>query len=714
MRCSVPGFLTATATACWLLTAGLLQAQAPIDTAGIEKNIAALQNPDGGFGGAPGGESTLSTTQNAIRVLGFVAGSIPDPLKCIDFLRSCTDPATGGFASKPGGTPEVGTTALALIALGELNVGDKELIEKAVKFLGQRAKAYEEVRIAAAGLEAVGVRPSSEISDRWKEVLTAGRNPDGTWGQGAARAFDTGGRAAGLLRIGLEPENRDAIAQALIQAQQADGGWTTKDASASDLGTSYRIVRAMYMMRVRPDLAKLRGFVAKFKRPSGLYGAGESFGDLGTTYTALILSRWADLLEGQEPRAETAGFKPLFNGQNLEGWDGEKAYWTAENGMLLGKSDGLDHHTFLTAPGTYRDFVLKFSFRLKDGAGNSGVQFRSKRVPPHEMSGYQADIGEQYWGCLYDESRRNKILANGSDAAQKAVRPADWNHYSLRIFGNRISETVNGVNSYEFTDTDEGIAPDGQIATQIHAGGPMEIDFKNLLIQVVPSPEADDKLTPGFHLRTLTVNGQDRRYTLYIPPGYDGTKLFPAVMFLHGSGERGEDGVICARVGLGAAIAGNPEQYPFIGVFPQARKTWEAGSDDAKAALATLEEVNNLCKVDTNRVVLTGLSMGGGGAWSIGAAMPERFSAIVPVCGYGDADMALKLKNKPVWTLIGDSDAERLLQSTRSMTRALKNAGSSIRYTEYRTVGHNSWDRAYNSPEVISWMLKHNRAEGSK
>ena len=210
------------------------------------------------------------------------------------------------------------------------------------------------------------------------------------------------------------------------------------------------------------------------------------------------------------------------------------------------------------------------------------------------------------------------------------------------------------------------------------------------------------------------MNGQDRRYTLYIPPGYDGTKLFPAVMFLHGSGERGEDGVICARVGLGAAIAGNPEQYPFIGVFPQARKTWEAGSDDAKAALATLEEVNNLCKVDTNRVVLTGLSMGGGGAWSIGAAMPERFSAIVPVCGYGDADMALKLKNKPVWTLIGDSDAERLLQSTRSMTRALKNAGSSIRYTENRTVGHNSWDRAYNSPEVISWMLKHNRAEGSK
>ena len=703
MRRLVQGIVTATACCLILTRLGEVQAQAPIDYAGVEKNIAALQNKDGGFGGSPGAESTLSTTQNAIRVLGFVAGSIPDPLKCIDFLHSCADPATGGFAQKPGGTPDIGTTAHALIAHGELHIGDKALIDGAVKFLGERAKAYEEVRIAAAGLEAVGVRPTPEVSDRWKEVLTAGRNPDGTWGQGASKAFDTGGRAAGLLRIGLEPGNREVIAQALIQAQQADGGWTTKEGSASDLGTSYRIVRALYMMNARPDLAKLRGFIAKFRQPNG------TFGDLGTSYTALVISRWADLLEGQEPRPETAGFKPLFNGQNLDGWDGEKAYWSAENGMLVGKTNGLDHNTFLTAPGQYRDFVLKFSFRLKDGAGNSGVQFRSKRVPPHEMSGYQADIGEQYWGCLYDESRRNKVLANPSDNAKKAVRPADWNHYSLRIFGNRITESVNGASSYDFTDGDADIAQEGQVATQLHAGGPMQIDFKNIMVQVVPSPEPDDKLTPGFHLRTLSINGEARKYTLYIPPGYDGTRKFPVVMFLHGSGERGEDGMLSARVGLGAAIAGNPEKYPFVGIFPQARKTWEAGSDDAKAALATLDEVSKICAIDAEHTVLTGLSMGGGGAWSIGASQPDRFSAVVPVCGYGDTDMALKLKDKPVWTLIGDADSDRLLGSTRTMSNALKAAGNSLRYTEYRTVGHNSWDRAYNDPEVISWMLKQTR-----
>ena len=713
----MPSYLRALMGAClaFLITVGGAHAQGRPDPLVIEKYVASLQKPDGSFSSTPGGDSTLSSTQNAIRVLGFVAGSIPDPLKCMDFLRSCADPQSGGFAQKPGGTPEVGTTAHALIAMGELNMGDKELINRAVAFLGERAKAYEEVRIGAAGLEAVGVRPNPDVSERWKAVFYAGRNADGTWGQGASKAFDSGGRAAGLLRIGLEPENRDAIAKVLKEAQQADGGWTTKENSPSDFGTSYRIMRALYLMKERPNLESLRKFVAGAMGSNGLYsGSPKTPGDLGTSYTALILLRWADLLEGVEPRVETAGFKPLFNGNDMEGWDGEKAYWSVQDGMLVGKSSGLDHNTFLTAPGVYQDFALKFSFRLKDGAGNSGVQFRSKRVPPHEMAGYQADIGEQYWGCLYDESRRNKVLANAAENAKQVVRPGDWNHYSLRVFGNRISESVNGVGSFDFTDNDADIAPEGQIATQLHAGGPMQIDFQNIMVQVVPSPTAAGQLTPGFHLRTLALDGQDRKYTLYLPPGYDGQKAYPVVMFLHGSGERGEDGVLSARVGLGPAIAGNPEGYPFIGIFPQARKTWDAGSDDARAALATLDEITRICKVDTNKVVLTGLSMGGGGSWSIGAAEPQRFSAIVPVCGYGTNEAALKLKNKPLWTLIGDADMERLLQSTRSMTRALKEAGSSVRYTEYRTIGHNSWDRAYNTPGLISWMLDQSRGEPGK
>ena len=107
---------------------------------------------------------------------------------------------------------------------------------------------------------------------------------------------------------------------------------------------------------------------------------------------------------------ETAGFTPLVNGDSLDGWDGDKQLWSASDGVLIGRSNGLNHNEFLATTRQYGSFLLSLNFRLADGQGNSGVQFRSVRVPGHEMSGYQADIGEGYWGALYDESRRNMVL----------------------------------------------------------------------------------------------------------------------------------------------------------------------------------------------------------------------------------------------------------------------------------------------------------------
>jgi len=112
---------------------------------------------------------------------------------------------------------------------------------------------------------------------------------------------------------------------------------------------------------------------------------------------------------------------------------------------------------------------------------------------------------------------------------------------------------------------------------------------------------------------------------------------------------------------------------------------------------------------DKKRVVLTGLSMGGRGAWEIGAANPERFSAIVPVCGRGRKQTAGTLAPVPVWAFVGDADQDETVQNSRSMIAALSTTGAKPRYTEYRGVGHNSWDRAYNDPSLISWMLKQAR-----
>ena len=119
------------------------------------------------------------------------------------------------------------------------------------------------------------------------------------------------------------------------------------------------------------------------------------------------------------------------------------------------------------------------------------------------------------------------------------------------------------------------------------------------------------------------------------------------ILFLHGAGERGEDGIVPAQVGLGPAILNRPGGVPAIVVFPQARRTWSADSPDSNAALKALDDVMADYKVDPKRVILTGLSMGGHGSWDLATAMPERFAAVVPICGPGEPEAADRLKALP-------------------------------------------------------------------
>ena len=179
-------------------------------------------------------------------------------------------------------------------------------------------------------------------------------------------------------------------------------------------------------------------------------------------------------------------FLPLFNGRDLTGWEGDKELWIVEDGMLVGRSPGIKHNDFLTTTKTYGDFVLRLQVRLIDGKGNSGVQFRSQRVPPpsHEVSGYQADISKGWWGKLYDESRRRRVLAGPEPGViEKVLKPADWNEYEIRAVGDKITVSLNGVVTVDYTEEDGGIARKGIIATQVHSGGPMEVQFRNIRIK---------------------------------------------------------------------------------------------------------------------------------------------------------------------------------------------------------------------------------------
>lgn len=215
----------------------------------------------------------------------------------------------------------------------------------------------------------------------------------------------------------------------------------------------------------------------------------------------------------------------------------------------------------------------------------------------------------------------------------------------------------------------------------------------------------------GFQQRVHQGADGDRKYGLFVPHTYQGDKEAPLILFLHGAGERGDDGSAPVKQGIGNAIKfkGNEKNFPFFVIFPQCRQksSWKADSPDAQEALAILDGIMKEYKIDPKRIYLTGLSMGGYGTWSLAAAYPDKWAAIVPICGGGDPATADKIKHIPCWCFHGDLDKAVVVGKSREMIDALKKAGGMPRYTEYPYVGHNSWDPAYVTPELYPWLLSH-------
>lgn len=188
---------------------------------------------------------------------------------------------------------------------------------------------------------------------------------------------------------------------------------------------------------------------------------------------------------GVEENEKEEGFAPLFNGKDLAGWEGDAKLWIVQDGMLVGRSPGIRYNDFLATTKSYDDFCLRLKVRLVENKGNSGIQFRSKRVEnSHEVSGYQADVADGWWGKLYDEARRNKVLAapRPEDLAA-ALKPGDWNEYEILAVGSKITLRLNGKTMVEYTEQDESIPRSGIIAVQIHSGGPMEVQFRDIRIR---------------------------------------------------------------------------------------------------------------------------------------------------------------------------------------------------------------------------------------
>jgi len=218
---------------------------------------------------------------------------------------------------------------------------------------------------------------------------------------------------------------------------------------------------------------------------------------------------------------------------------------------------------------------------------------------------------------------------------------------------------------------------------------------------------ADSKIEHGFLPRVhKDKDGKEAKYVLFIPHDYKGDKEYPLILFLHGAGETGTDGEKQAKQGIGNAIRKLEKTFPCIVVFPQSQKrTWQADSDDAQRALEILANTQKEYKVDAKRIYLSGLSMGGYGTWSLAVKHPDRWAAIVPICGRGDPSMAEKIKDVPCWAFHGDKDTAVKVEGSRDMIEAIKKAGGMPKYTEYPGVGHNSWDAAYGTKELYDWLL---------
>jgi len=248
---------------------------------------------------------------------------------------------------------------------------------------------------------------------------------------------------------------------------------------------------------------------------------------------------------------------------------------------------------------------------------------------------------------------------------------------------------------------------------------------------VCEAPAFEAKPAPGFPTGFLnkTLEGAQAmsRYVVYVPYNYTPDEAWPMIVFLHGAGERGSDGLIQSEVGIGTAIRRHADRFPAIVLMPQCPKDrfWDVILADMEQAIAKTREEY---RIDQDRIYLTGLSMGGYGTWIWGATKTDTFAALMPICGggalmdisglsslplhetFGTLDERVKnLAKVPIWAFHGADDEVVPPLRTKQMLRLVEEAGGNVKYTEYPKTGHNSWDKAYGHRKAIEWLLSQRR-----
>jgi predicted peptidase len=236
----------------------------------------------------------------------------------------------------------------------------------------------------------------------------------------------------------------------------------------------------------------------------------------------------------------------------------------------------------------------------------------------------------------------------------------------------------------------------------------------------------------GFLDRHVTVADRSYHYQVYVPASYTPSRNWPVILFLHGGGERGDDGLLPTQVGLGSAVRKYTSYFPAIIVFPQAPSDSLWVGTPARVAMAALDQVSREFRTDPDRVYLTGMSMGGNGVWYLAYRHPARFAALLPICAWVTPFeerthaaepvvppnsgppfkvLARQLRHIPIRIVHGERDDVVPVEQSRQAAAALEAAGAPVQYLELVGTDHNSWDPAYTSPRLISWLFAQRRVK---
>lgn len=219
--------------------------------------------------------------------------------------------------------------------------------------------------------------------------------------------------------------------------------------------------------------------------------------------------------------------------------------------------------------------------------------------------------------------------------------------------------------------------------------------------------------------REIEIEGKVHRYAVYIPNDLQPDAKMPCIVFLHGKGECGEDGMRQTQIGLAPAILQSPESWPFIVIMPQKPVQDRPWEDFSMLVLGALEAAKKEWTIDEDRVYLTGLSQGGHGTWAIASRYRDVWAAIAPVCGYPEPmsakEIAYGVRSLPIWAFHGLADDLVVPERTTRITdliqaeRGQDASAPDLIVSLYPDVNHNSWDKAYRDEPLAQWFLKHSR-----